>query len=116
MTNLSAAAMTAERRATTFLVEQLRSAERITRADLNAAMGAGFGGTDADGLWTQHDSFEILEHALTHHLQFGPYPLRRSEEHTSELQSLMRISYAVFCLNKKQYTIVMSVTPLRIIT
>src|SRR3546814_4738370 len=30
---------------------------------------------------------------------------RRSEEHTSELQSLMRISYAVFCLkNKKDYT------------
>src|SRR3546814_9366636 len=26
---------------------------------------------------------------------------RRSEEHTSELQSLMRTSYAVFCLNKK---------------
>src|SRR3546814_13928412 len=32
-----------------------------------------------------------------------PYigPARRSEEHTSELQSLMRISYAVFCLKKK---------------
>src|SRR3546814_5463880 len=29
------------------------------------------------------------------------YVFRRSEEHTSELQSLMRISYAVFCLNKK---------------
>src|SRR3546814_3434342 len=28
----------------------------------------------------------------------------RSEEHTSELQSLMRISYAVFCLNKKRNT------------
>src|SRR3546814_6013396 len=28
----------------------------------------------------------------------------RSEEHTSELQSLMRISYAVFCLKKKQKT------------
>src|SRR3546814_8033976 len=28
----------------------------------------------------------------------------RSEEHTSELQSLMRISYAVFCLNKKSTT------------
>src|SRR3546814_7280837 len=27
---------------------------------------------------------------------------KRSEEHTSELQSLMRISYAVFCLNKKK--------------
>src|SRR3546814_1018980 len=29
---------------------------------------------------------------------------RRSEEHTSELQSLMRISYAVFCLKKKKNT------------
>src|SRR3546814_7748641 len=29
------------------------------------------------------------------------YAGKRSEEHTSELQSLMRISYAVFCLNKK---------------
>src|SRR3546814_8740802 len=28
---------------------------------------------------------------------------QRSEEHTSELQSLMRISYAVFCLKKKTY-------------
>src|SRR3546814_1059484 len=37
----------------------------------------------------------------------GPIPAEkliavRSEEHTSELQSLMRISYAVFCLNKKK--------------
>src|SRR3546814_3338190 len=31
-------------------------------------------------------------------------PVRRSEEHTSELQSLMRISYAVFCLKKKTQT------------
>src|SRR3546814_1536694 len=30
---------------------------------------------------------------------------RRSEEHTSELQSLMRISYAVFCLKKTTYPI-----------
>src|SRR3546814_2996908 len=50
---------------------------------------------------------------------------RRSEEHTSELQSLMRISYAVFCLNKKKktttYTIPQSIltrydTPLQIAT
>src|SRR3546814_10496506 len=34
-------------------------------------------------------------------LKLGP---ARSEEHTSELQSLMRISYAVFCLKKKQTT------------
>src|SRR3546814_7339026 len=31
-----------------------------------------------------------------------PPSIRRSEEHTSELQSLMRISYAVFCLKKKK--------------
>src|SRR3546814_5214715 len=30
------------------------------------------------------------------------FALERSEEHTSELQSLMRISYAVFCLKKKK--------------
>src|SRR3546814_9253016 len=34
----------------------------------------------------------------------GLYPPGRSEEHTSELQSLMRISYAVFCLNNKIHT------------
>src|SRR3546814_1847855 len=33
----------------------------------------------------------------------GVYTEWRSEEHTSELQSLMRISYAVFCLKKKQH-------------
>src|SRR3546814_9384664 len=32
------------------------------------------------------------------------HPSGRSEEHTSELQSLMRISYAVFCLTKKKKT------------
>src|SRR3546814_7387015 len=41
--------------------------------------------------------------------QVRPVPARasagaRSEEHTSELQSLMRISYAVFCLKKKKKT------------
>src|SRR3546814_6885029 len=33
----------------------------------------------------------------------GENRIFRSEEHTSELQSLMRISYAVFCLKKKKY-------------
>src|SRR3546814_6322326 len=36
------------------------------------------------------------------HLVMEPLPGDRSEEHTSELQSLMRISYAVFCLKKKK--------------
>src|SRR3546814_6528273 len=37
-------------------------------------------------------------------LEAGGRDLGRSEEHTSELQSLMRISYAVFCLKKKKTT------------
>src|SRR3546814_3918899 len=44
-------------------------------------------------LWTRRDWKRIAGACL---LGFG-----RSEEHTSELQSLMRISYAVFCLKKK---------------
>src|SRR3546814_7714287 len=41
----------------------------------------------------------------------------RSEEHTSELQSLMRISYAVFCLNKKKInTILQTITQLTLIS
>src|SRR3546814_4145351 len=43
---------------------------------------------DRQGRWQSADTLSF--HAL-----------RRSEEHTSELQSLMRISYAVFCLKKK---------------
>src|SRR3546814_6290207 len=42
----------------------------------------------------------------TSQLKWGFIPIRifyRSEEHTSELQSLMRISYAVFCLNIQIY-------------
>src|SRR3546814_4660393 len=39
--------------------------------------------------------------------QGEPIPMR-SEEHTSELQSLMRISYAVFCLKKKKYNMIIN--------
>src|SRR3546814_6915471 len=42
---------------------------------------------------------ERLEHRLE-----AARDYYRAEEHTSELQSLMRISYAVFCLNKKKVT------------
>src|SRR3546814_7471415 len=37
-----------------------------------------------------------------HGQQISPQTIQRSEEHTSELQSLMRTSYAVFCLKKKK--------------
>src|SRR3546814_5751044 len=42
----------------------------------------------------------VLDREGPHLLRSGTHP-RRSEEHTSELQSLMRISYAVFCLKTK---------------
>src|SRR3546814_6827240 len=41
----------------------------------------------------------LPEHSVS---SLWPGASRRSEEHTSELQSLMRISYAVFCLKKKK--------------
>src|SRR3546814_10066672 len=49
---------------------------------------------------------DILEpHMAARHLQRARVRrIGRSEEHTSELQSLMRISYAVFCLKKKKTT------------
>src|SRR3546814_3161942 len=46
----------------------------------------------------------VLEDSILYDMlggEDGPYDLVSSEEHTSELQSLMRISYAVFCLKKK---------------
>src|SRR3546814_14717338 len=48
---------------------------------------------DGDGVIVDRDRFG---------LPFQRLPDDRSEEHTSELQSLMRISYAVFCLKKKK--------------
>src|SRR3546814_4136737 len=44
--------------------------------------------------------YALSAHAIRH----DDFLSRRSEEHTSELQSLMRISYAVFCLKKKKNT------------
>src|SRR3546814_1759092 len=46
---------------------------------------------------------EVVDVNLTIAEVRGPYASERSEEHTSELQSLMRISYAVFCLKKKKH-------------
>src|SRR3546814_6874909 len=44
---------------------------------------------------------DATSEAKTIKIQVTDIPYVRSEEHTSELQSLMRISYAVFCLKKK---------------
>src|SRR3546814_3314209 len=70
----------------------------IFRADPHASLL----GTDAlrDGVDVPGDSLRLVV------MEGVPWPRptilhARSEEHTSELQSLMRISYAVFCLKKK---------------
>src|SRR3546814_5263170 len=69
-----------------------RRKPRLSRLERAARM------TELIVMQKQHDitpeEFRAFEQSLA-----GPQ--RRSEEHTSELQSLMRISYAVFCLKKK---------------
>src|SRR3546814_1495618 len=53
--------------------------------------------------WSVPTRYRVVETAtVASVVKSGPLPLNRSEEHTSELQSLMRISYAVFCLKKKK--------------
>src|SRR3546814_2100831 len=74
-------------------------------------------GLDDPYLRTKHDSEGLVREEkrikwriyrpgmVVGHSQTGEMD-KRSEEHTSELQSLMRISYAVFCLKKKTKTII----------
>src|SRR3546814_8453646 len=62
---------------------------------------------DEDLLGTEGDGFAQLMHQLAWEriviaLDATVNIERRSEEHTSELQSLMRITYAVFCFQKKK--------------
>src|SRR3546814_80400 len=59
-------------------------------------------GAPGIGAWGMHCTFSYFRRLNG---KFIPVPYQkahRSEEHTSELQSLMRISYAVFCLKKKK--------------
>src|SRR3546814_4622376 len=63
----------------------------------NVGGGSDFEG-GADIFWKPRGQFQLT---ATLNPDFGQVE-SRSEEHTSELQSLMRISYAVFCLKKKK--------------
>src|SRR3546814_4427190 len=62
------------------------------------ALGQRRAGKDAHRLAGRHLA---VEEAAGRHRADHLQGCRRSEEHTSELQSLMRIAYAVFCLKKK---------------
>src|SRR3546814_4865800 len=62
----------------------------------------GLGPDATDPVGEARDEPQILANMLFPTRRAGiTRPVERSEEHTSELQSLMRISYAVFCLKKK---------------
>src|SRR3546814_7948697 len=65
-------------------------AYRIIREIGSGGMGTVYLGQRNDGQFKQDVAIKVVRHGV------------RSEEHTSELQSLMRISYAVFCLKKKK--------------
>src|SRR3546814_9818708 len=74
--------------------DMLKSAFHATGTVFYVIEGSGHSkgaGTSFD--WSAGDAFVFPGGISTHH---------RSEEHTSQLQSLMRISYAVFCLKKKK--------------
>src|SRR3546814_3899881 len=73
-------------------IKKGRKVERVSMMWLPKTMS---GRRDAQNLIDQHS---IVRRAKLR----GEIPEMRSEEHTSELQSLMRISYAVFCLKKKK--------------
>src|SRR3546814_9836326 len=67
------------------------------------AIEAGYGFA-ANSMALLADAGHNLSDVLALIIAWVAYRLgKRSEEHTSELQSLMRISYAVFCLKKKQH-------------
>src|SRR3546814_2558230 len=81
-------------------------------AFLDVGMGLAFGGLahlQAPRVIGKAEAAALLTANNAHHFRNGTTPgaaldTARSEEHTSELQSLMRISYAVFCLKKKKNT------------
>src|SRR3546814_5664596 len=74
---------------------------RIVGDDDEVAAGGGLRQVLPDAVQHQHvaGAQRHVARVLAQHV------LVRSEEHTSELQSLMRISYAVFCLKKKKTNI-----------
>src|SRR3546814_4673371 len=87
----------------------LTAAVRAAKAGLKVLVlekGEHFGGTTAvsgGGIWIPGSPQAQAEGLADSPAIARDYILKvRSEEHTSELQSLMRISYAVFCLKKKQ--------------
>src|SRR3546814_4546527 len=83
-------------------MRQLPLSAAIVAVVLFAAAVAGFGAALDGSSQAIHPVGLLRARGMPHALAFNVlgFVLPRSEEHTSELQSLMRISYAVFCLKK----------------
>src|SRR3546814_6651791 len=94
--------LTLERKADTL------SGGEAQRIRLASQIGAGLVGVmyvlDEPSIGLHQRDNERLLGTLTRLRDLGNTVIVRSEEHTSELQSLMRISYAVFCLKKQNTT------------
>src|SRR3546814_5791383 len=90
------------RAALAFLHEQSQLLERqLGRVRMYRRYRTGMTAVDVAQIEERRPVAQLLEQdAIGPHAQ-GAFQQLRSEEHTSELQSLMRISYAVFCLKKK---------------
>src|SRR3546814_10769871 len=76
----------------------------LIRTDAGSYAGIRAGGAKGSrekGWYIERDGSVLLEPLDPFLPQFARRSIVRSEEHTSELQSLMRISYAVLCLKKK---------------
>src|SRR3546814_3486461 len=86
-----------------FFFLMIRRPPRSTRTDTLFPYTTLFRSSSHDGGWVDLvlDKFVGSAQQLSSHDHHAGSTIR-SEEHTSELQSLMRISYAVFCLKKKK--------------
>src|SRR3546814_7870048 len=80
---------------------RLRTVEGLWRRSTRTRSGRMTDFIRAEELLPAADIDAIIRDAPADLIRFQDVAAHRSEEHTSELQSLMRISYAVFCLKKK---------------
>src|SRR3546814_6705119 len=92
-----------------FFFLMIRRPPRSTRTDTLFPYTTLFRSPNDSHGWTDIARFRLARGdqggaviAADRAVRINPRNVDRSEEHTSELQSLMRISYAVFCLKKKK--------------